>query len=167
MTTIEIDEVETPIGTMELGVHDGALVLLRVEEQWGSGEHALARRFPDADVVSRRDPAGMTTAMQRYFDGDIHAIDDLAVDARGSAFQEAVWKAVRDVPGGESATYGEIARWIGNPAAVRAVGTAVGANPVGIVIPCHRILPASGGVGKYGGGEHRKAWLLAHEGVEV
>lgn len=162
MTTIEIGRFETPVGTLEVGVHDGALVALRFADGRGSGEELLAR-YPDAEIVREDDPGEVITVLRRYFAGDVSAIDDLAVDMTGTPFQEAVWKALRTVPAGETVTYGEIARRIGAPRAVRAVGTATGRNPVGIVVPCHRIVPSGGGIGNYGGGVDRKAWLLDHE----
>lgn len=167
MATIEIDVLDTPLGHLELAVHDGALVTVKFDDRWGSGVDQLSRHHGDVPITPAEDPAGMTSALRRYFEGDVNAIDGLSVDVRGTPFQEAVWKALLEVPAGKTATYGEIARVIGSPRAVRAVGTAVGSNPVGIVVPCHRVLPASGGVGNYGGGVDRKAWLLAHEGVEV
>jgi AraC family transcriptional regulator of adaptative response/methylated-DNA-[protein]-cysteine methyltransferase len=87
----------------------------------------------------------------------------LPLDIRGTAFQRRVWEELMRIPLGETRTYGEVAEAIGSPRAVRAVGTACGANPVAIVVPCHRVLPASGGVGNYGGGPHRKRHLLKAE----
>ena len=178
MTNVEIGRLDTPLGTLEVAAHEGALVSLKFDERWPGpsgpaakppragnrgGEDALARRFADANVVVADDPGGAVSALGAYFAGDIRAIDDLPVDVVGTPFQESVWKALRNVPAGETATYGEIARRIGAPRAVRAVGTSVGRNPVGIVIPCHRIVPSSGGIGNYGGGVDRKAWFLDHE----
>ncbi|MBI2170132.1 MAG: methylated-DNA--[protein]-cysteine S-methyltransferase [Actinobacteria bacterium] len=161
--TILISQLDSPIGTIEIAVRDGALVVLKATDRWGTGEDHLARRYPDAELEPHPDPAGMVSALARYFGGDVRVIDDLPVEAIGTPFQEAVWKALRTVPAGETATYGEIARQIGAPRAVRAVGSANGANPVGVVVPCHRIVPASGGIGNYGGGVDRKQWLLEHE----
>lgn len=83
----------------------------------------------------------------------------------GSAFQQRVWRYLLRLDPGQCLTYGEVARHIGQPGAARAVGSAVGANPVPVLVPCHRVLPASGGTGHYGGGERRKRWLLSGEGV--
>jgi AraC family transcriptional regulator of adaptative response/methylated-DNA-[protein]-cysteine methyltransferase len=92
---------------------------------------------------------------------------DIALDITGTAFQRRVWEALRHIPYGEVRTYGEIAEIIGSPNAVRAVGTACGSNPVAIVVPCHRVVPKSGGVGNYGFGPERKRVLLAREGARV
>lgn len=103
--------------------------------------------------------------LQRYFDGDGQAFR-LPLDlGAGTAFQQAVWRELLTIPGGKTTTYGELARRIGRPQAVRAVGTAVGANPLSIIVPCHRVLGADGSLTGYAGGLARKAELLALEGV--
>ena len=101
--------------------------------------------------------------LQAYFAGDIAAIDSLPVALGGTDFQRQVWSALREIPAGQTLSYGELARRIGRPKAVRAVGLANGANPVGVVVPCHRVVGSNGSLTGYGGGLHRKAWLLAHE----
>lgn len=111
----------------------------------------------------RADPHGLTTAIAAYFSGDLHAIDEISVATAGTAFQRTVWRALRDIPCGTTISYGELARRIGKPDAVRAVGTANGANPIGVVVPCHRVIGANGTLTGYGGGLHRKRWLLDHE----
>src|SRR6185437_637184 len=90
-------------------------------------------------------------------------IDAILTATAGTAFQREVWRALRDIPAGQTISYGELARRIGRPAAVRAVGLANGANPIGVVVPCHRVIGANGSLTGYGGGLHRKEWLLAHE----
>lgn len=102
-------------------------------------------------------------ALAAYFDGDLLAIDSLPVDTGGTAFQRSVWRALRDIPAGQTVSYGELARRLGKPAAVRAVGLANGANPIGVVVPCHRVIGADGSLTGYGGGLERKRWLLNHE----
>jgi len=91
------------------------------------------------------------------------SIDHLRVATVGTPFQQRVWAALRTIPCGETMSYGDLARRIGQPSAVRAVGLANGANPIPIVVPCHRVIGASGQLVGYGGGLHRKQWLLAHE----
>ncbi|MEP9401714.1 methylated-DNA--[protein]-cysteine S-methyltransferase [Sphingomonas sp. VNH70] len=110
----------------------------------------------------RSDAARAVTA---YFAGDLSAIDGIATATGGTAFQRAVWAALREVRCGRTVSYGELAVAIGRPSAVRAVGLANGANPVAIVVPCHRIIGRSGALTGYAGGVARKRWLLAHEGV--
>jgi methylated-DNA-[protein]-cysteine S-methyltransferase len=90
----------------------------------------------------------------------------IAVDTGGTAFQQRVWKELRKIPAGRTVSYGCIAAAIGAPSAVRAVGAANGANPVGIVLPCHRVVGSNGQLTGYGGGLERKRWLLAHESAQ-
>ena len=103
------------------------------------------------------------SAIAAYFEGDLHAIDFLPVDTGGTAFQRSVWRALRGIPAGQTISYGELARRLEKPAAVRAVGLANGANPIGVVVPCHRVIGTDGSLTGYGGGLERKRWLLEHE----
>ena len=114
-------------------------------------------------IASARDPFSLTTRLADYFDGDIHAIDALPTATAGTAFQRDVWAALRAIPSGQTISYGQLAQRIGRPRAVRAVGLANGSNPVGVVVPCHRVIGANGTLTGYGGGLHRKQWLLEHE----
>ena len=90
---------------------------------------------------------------------------DLVLAARGSAFQHLVWQALRQIPHGQTESYGELAARIGQPGAARAVGLANHQNPIGIVVPCHRVIGADGSLTGFAGGLHRKQWLLGHEGA--
>ena len=110
-----------------------------------------------------RNPSGLTTAIDRYFGGELTAIDALPVALRGTPFQTTVWTALRGIPVGSTLSYSALARRIGRPAAVRAVGLANGANPIAVVVPCHRVVGANGSLVGYGGGMARKRWLLDHE----
>lgn len=110
-----------------------------------------------------RNPHGLSEAIARYFAGDLGVIDRLPVQTGGTAFQQEVWHALREIPCGTTTSYGELAKRIGRPAAVRAVGLANGANPVAVVVPCHRVIGANGSLTGYGGGIERKRWLLDHE----
>src|SRR5262245_50328117 len=110
-------------------------------------------------------PTEVATRLASYFDGELRALDDAEVACGGSPFQKDVWKALRKIPAGTTLSYGELAKAIGRPAAVRAVGAANGANPIAIIVPCHRVIGANGTLTGYGGGIDRKRWLLAHEGA--
>jgi O-6-methylguanine DNA methyltransferase len=101
--------------------------------------------------------------LAEYFIG-APAADDLPLDMRGAPFELRVWAALRTIPKGETTTYGEIARRVESPGASRAVGMANGANPIALIVPCHRVIGSNGTLTGYGGGLDRKAWLLAHEG---
>ena len=127
--------------------------------------HLLARHYgKDAfSLTPSPHSFGPALAITAYFDGDLHAIDSLPTATEGTAFQHRVWRALREIPTGRTVSYGDLAKRIGHPAAVRAVGLANGANPIGIVVPCHRVIGADGSLTGYGGGVERKRWLLNHE----
>jgi methylated-DNA-[protein]-cysteine S-methyltransferase len=108
-------------------------------------------------------PDAIKRLLEAYFEGALDAIDTIPVATGGTPFQQQVWKALRSVPAGRTATYGHLAAIIGREGASRAVGAANGANPISIVVPCHRVVGASGALTGYGGGLENKRWLLAHE----
>jgi methylated-DNA-[protein]-cysteine S-methyltransferase len=101
--------------------------------------------------------------MKRYFAGDLAAIDELPVRTAGTPFQRDVWRALRAIPHGTTVSYAKLAEQVGRPNAVRAVGLANGSNPIGVVVPCHRVVGSNGSLTGYGGGIERKRWLLQHE----
>ena len=104
--------------------------------------------------------------LQAYFAGNLQQFS-LPLAAGGTAFQQQVWQALTTVPYGKTASYGDIAKAINNPKGVRAVGLANGKNPIGIIVPCHRVIGANGTLTGYAGGVDKKAWLLVHEGVSL
>jgi methylated-DNA-[protein]-cysteine S-methyltransferase len=106
------------------------------------------------------------TQLQAYFKRQLQRFD-LPLDPQGTPFQQAVWRQLLAIPYGQTTTYGAIARELGQPAAMRAVGAANGANPIPIIIPCHRVIGSDGTLVGYGGGLPAKEWLLALEGVRV
>lgn len=161
-----VDRMETPIGEL-LVAADGSGRLRAVE--WADQEHrfrrALRLHYGERGFAAEpaTDPAGLCTALRAYFTGRLDAVDGLPVATGGTAFQLAVWRALREIPCGGTITYRVLAGRIGRPAAVRAAGYANGANPVSIVVPCHRVVGSDGSLTGYGGGVGRKRWLLAHE----
>lgn len=161
-----LERVPTPLGQMLL-VTDEQQRLRAID--WHDHEdrmHLLMRRQYKDKTVSLQETASRSPArraMQDYFDGDIAAIDTLAVAMGGTDFQRQVWSALRSIPAGQPLSYRDLAERIGRPTAVRAVGLANGANPIGIVVPCHRVIGSNASLTGYGGGLHRKQWLLAHE----
>jgi methylated-DNA-[protein]-cysteine S-methyltransferase len=160
------DQLETPVGRLGIVAdEDGRLRAVG----WTDGHVRMQRQLrtyagePTSAPVPASNPGGLTAALRAYFDGDSTAIDGLPVALAGTEFQRTVWRALREIPFGETCSYGELARRIGRPSAVRAVGLANGSNPVAIVVPCHRVIGADGSLTGYGGGMERKRWLLAHE----
>jgi methylated-DNA-[protein]-cysteine S-methyltransferase len=155
-----LDHIDTPIGTLALVADDtGRLHALGFTE----GHARMERQLRDPALGRASDPGGLSTALRAYFAGELEALDDLPIAPKGTEFQLSVWRALREIPCGETRSYREIAHRIGNPAAVRAVGLANGKNPIGVVVPCHRVIGSTGKLVGYGGGLERKRWLLAHE----
>jgi len=163
-----IDTLDTPTGELAIVADpQGNLRALDWTDHDDSMRRSLRLHYGANGFALEpaRDPSGLTRALRAYFAGDLSAIDRLPVQTGGTLFQRTVWRALRDIPCGTTVSYGELARRIGRAQAVRAVGLANGANPVGIVVPCHRVIGADGTLTGYGGGIERKRWLLAHEGA--
>jgi methylated-DNA-[protein]-cysteine S-methyltransferase len=152
--------VNSPVGPLTLVASDGALVGLYMDEQ----RHRPApATFGEPDAGQDDELfADAASQLDEYFDGERTAFDlRLALD--GTTFQRRVWAALQDIPYGQTISYGQLADQIGQPSASRAVGLANGKNPVGIIVPCHRVVGADGSLTGYGGGIERKHYLLAHE----
>lgn len=157
--TIRWVRADTSLGPLLIAATLRGLCRVSFEED----EAALAGRFPRA-TIERGDDRLAALAAAVVASVESPARDaELPLDLRGTAFQEAVWAALRSIPAGETRTYAELAALVGSPRATRAVGSACGANPVAVVVPCHRVTPASGGIGNYAYGASRKATLLARE----
>lgn len=118
--------------------HDTALVAVDFGEPEGRLWQFVRARFGSVELVAASDPLGAISAMQAYLAGDLEALDRLPVDGGGTLFQRDVWAALREIPAGTTWSYKKLAEHVGRPAAVRAVGLANGANPLAIVVPCHR-----------------------------
>jgi len=143
----------SPVGTLTIEVDDGGLRAI----------HFGAKGSPRPPVSAAEDRHLDATraALKAYFAGRAPALPVL--DLRGSEFQLAVWRALLEIPWGETQSYGEVAARIGRPGSARAVGGANHENPIAILVPCHRVVAAGGGLGGYSGGFEKKRWLLAHE----
>jgi AraC family transcriptional regulator of adaptative response/methylated-DNA-[protein]-cysteine methyltransferase len=124
----------------------------------------LVRHYGSVTLVEGAAPPAIIAALDRYFAGDLAALDAIPIATGGTEFQRTVWAALRRIPAGKTSGYGALAASIGKPGAARAVGLANGLNPIGIVVPCHRVIGASGALTGYAGGIERKKWLLEHEG---
>jgi methylated-DNA-[protein]-cysteine S-methyltransferase len=148
--------MDSPIGELALTAADGLLTGVHMPNQ---------RHAPTLPLDYERDDAGLVDVvaqLEAYFAGTLTDFD-LPLAMRGTDFQHRVWAALCEIPYGETISYGELARWVGNPKASRAVGLANGRNPVAIIVPCHRVIGADGSLTGYGGGLDRKVWLLEHE----
>ena len=160
---ISIKRISSPVGELILGVGEGGCRLIEFADR-SDARRSLAGlpynlRVSDADhALFRR----VESELAAFFAGANSGPGAPAIplDLRGTSFQVAVWKALLDIPRGETRTYAEIAGAVGKPAAVRAVGSAIGRNPVSLLVPCHRVVRTGGGLGGYGGGLWRKQYLL-------
>lgn len=161
-----IDRLKTPIGEMLIVADCNGN--LRATD-WTDHEARMRQllRLQYGENAFRLEPTcnlrGLTDAMNRYFAGELDVIDSLPVETGGTPFQREVWRELRQIPCGRTLSYAQLAQRIGRPRAVRGVGHANGANPVCIVVPCHRVIGSDGSLSGYGGGIERKRWLLEHE----
>jgi methylated-DNA-[protein]-cysteine S-methyltransferase len=162
--TVAYATLETPIGLLQFfGGEAGLLTVTLPNEGPPAAEARLRHLLGEVEIVENRAALAPALAQfEAYFRGELRAFD-LPLDPRGTPFQRQVWAAVARIPYGETRAYGEIAAAIDKPAAVRAVGLANGANPLPIVIPCHRVIGSNGSLTGYGGGLEAKRRLLALE----
>lgn len=161
--TLHASTLNTPVGPFTAVVDDAVLVAAGFD--------------PDADALHRRldprrralplhrcgDLGSISDALDRYFAGEVGALDEIAVDQPGGGFRTAAWKAMRAVPAGETISYAELALRAGSPGAGQAAGSACSQNRIALIVPCHRIVTTGGGLGGYYFGLDTKRWLLAHE----
>lgn len=158
--TIHWSVVETSLGAMLIAATDKGVCCL----SFGEGEAELRDRFPKAELA--KGGTDFEALLGQVVDAvETPGRDSLAIplDVKGTAFQQRVWQALRDIPPGETRSYGELAAALGNPNASRAVGGANGANNIAVLIPCHRVVQADGSLGGYAYGPEIKAELLKRE----
>jgi len=164
----------TPLGEMLALSSDEGLCALefttvkgraRGQERLSRLNARLGRWFPPHQIVERETPVIATTRrwLEDYFAGTAADIAGMPLDMRGAPFEQRVWIALQAIPPGETTSYGAIAQALASPGASRAVGAANGANPIAIIVPCHRVIGSSGSLTGYGGGLDRKTWLIDHE----
>lgn len=164
---LRLDRLPSPIGEILLVTDEaGAVRALDFHDYVPRMTRLLRLRYRDRPLDNGQAPPGVRQALAAYFDGSLEALNAIPWATGGTAFQNQVWSALMDIPAGSTSTYAALAARIGRPAAVRAVGAANGANPIAILVPCHRLVGANGSLTGYGGGLERKAWLLAHEGAK-
>lgn len=160
------ERIATPLGTLTL--------LLDAQDRvraldWDDYEERLQRLLrlhygaAGVSIEPRSVASEANRQVQAYFAGEMAALQGIAVETGGTAFQRQVWQALRTIAPGDTVSYGHLAQRIGRPNAVRAVGLANGANPIGIIVPCHRVIGANAALTGYAAGIERKQWLLAHE----
>src|SRR5262252_8347163 len=166
------DRLESTLGTLLL-IHDreGHVRALKFQGFESRMRRLLRLHYGaegnDFAIEDRAASAPIRRAISDYFLGDLCAINSIPVTTGGTSFQREVWAALRMIPAGTTLSYGALARQLGRPKSVRAVGLANAANPVAIVVPCHRVIGSDGSLTGYGGGISRIRWLLVHEGVAL
>jgi methylated-DNA-[protein]-cysteine S-methyltransferase len=166
--TLMLDRVVTPVGEVLLVTDgEGAVRALDFADYEARMLRLLGRHSPGFALVEGRTAELVRRAVEAYFSGEVRALDGVVVKTGGTAFQKAVWAALRAIPAGETRSYGQLAAAIGSPKAIRAAGLANGQNPVAVIVPCHRVIGANGTLTGYAGGLERKRWLLRHEGAAV
>jgi methylated-DNA-[protein]-cysteine S-methyltransferase len=164
-----LERIDTPIGAaLVVTDESGRLRALDWHDCEPRMRRLLGRHYgPAVTLRERTSRSGAALALAEYFAGHLDALGTVPVETAGTPFQRDVWSALRRIPAGSTLSYGALASRIGRPAAVRAVGLANGANPIGIVVPCHRVVGGNGALTGYAGGIERKQWLLAHEAAHA
>jgi methylated-DNA-[protein]-cysteine S-methyltransferase len=163
------DDLATPVGQLYVVTDpDGVVRALDWRDYEARMLKLLGHHYRAGFTLQNgKAPAHVRRALEMYFEGELGALDALPVATSGSAFQREVWSALRRIPVGSTWSYSQLAEHISKPRAVRAVGLANGANPISVIVPCHRVIGASGSLTGYAGGIERKRWLLEHEGVQL
>lgn len=161
---LTLDRLPSPIGEILLVTDEaGDVRALDFHDYAPRMRRLLSLHYGDMALEDGAAPAAVRSALVHYFDGQLDALSAITWATGGTAFQRTVWTALMDVPAGTTRTYSALAARIGKPAAMRAVGAANGANPIAILVPCHRLVGANGALTGYAGGLERKRWLLGHE----
>jgi methylated-DNA-[protein]-cysteine S-methyltransferase len=159
-----LERLNSPISSLLLVTDDaGALRSLEFADHEPRMHRLLRLQYGGYTLTESAAPASITQALDAYFDGNMDSLADIPVATGGTPFQREVWKALRAIPPGTTINYGQLAARLGRPGASRAVGAANGANPVAIVVPCHRVIGANGTLTGYASGLPHKQWLLDHE----
>ncbi len=168
-TLLKTSQINTPLGPMLAVSDEEALLLLEFTDRRNLEKKLEKLRIKTKSSITSGSTAPLISIereLQDYFNGDLKQFET-PLRLIGSSFQKEVWKILEEIPYGETRSYGEQALSIGNKGAARAVANANAANPIAIVIPCHRIIQSNGKLGGYAGGVHRKQWLIKHETLEA
>ncbi len=163
---IFVSGLASPLGDMLLVTDSRQIVrALDFADHRTRLQRGLREHYGGVELVEVPAPAEIAQAIARYFSGELGALDTLATEAAGSELQRRVWAALRHIPAGTTTTYGKLAKELGfdDPRAAIDIGAANGANPIAIIVPCHRVIASNGDLKGYAWGLHRKRWLLEHE----
>ena len=163
MRTLYIDHIESELGEIVVVVDGNQLCAVDFSEYRQRLNLSLQNRYDTCVCEPKVNPAGVCDRIHAYLSGKLDSITDIPVAEIGTPFQQRVWSQLRQIPAGETFTYGQLASQIGQPKASRAVGRANASNPIMIVVPCHRVVGTQNHLTGYAGGLERKRWLLEHE----
>jgi methylated-DNA-[protein]-cysteine S-methyltransferase len=161
-----VSDLESPLGTMLLATDEQRRVrALEFAERRSRLRRNLREQYGESQLIEGPAPTAVANALQRYFAGALEALDSIEVATAGTELQERAWAALRRIPAGQTTTYGELGKSVGinDWRAAVDTGAAVGANPIAVIVPCHRVLGVNGDLKGYAWGLHRKRWLLEHE----
>lgn len=163
---MSLSELDTPLGTMLLVTDERERVrALHFGNRMERLHRSLREHYGACELTDGSAPVAVADAVGRYFDGDVQALDSISVAIAGTDLQRDVWAALRRIRTGQTTTYGALGRSLGffDPRAAIDVGAAIGANPIAVIVPCHRVVASNGDLKGYAWGLHRKRWLLEHE----
>ncbi len=167
MKELLLDTLDSPIGTVLIVADGERLCALDFGDCEERMMMLLKRHYGSVQFVQSADPMGFSSRVRAYFAGDLQSLDGIPVSTGGTDFQQQVWTALRTIRPGTTSTYKDLAIKLGKPTAYRAVGATNALNPVGIVLPCHRVIGSDASLTGYAGGLARKEWLLQHENASV
>jgi methylated-DNA-[protein]-cysteine S-methyltransferase len=165
---MSLSELDSPLGAMLLVTDERERVrALDFGERMGRLRRGLREHYGTYELTNAPAPVAVADALRRYFGGDVQVLDNINVATAGTDLQRDVWAALRRIPAGQTTTYGALGRSLGfsDPRAAIDVGAAIGANPIAVIVPCHRVVAGDGDLKGYAWGLHRKRWLLEHEGA--
>jgi methylated-DNA-[protein]-cysteine S-methyltransferase len=163
---IFVSALASPLGDMLLVTESQQTVrALDFADHQARLKRGLREHYGSVEAAEAPAPAGIADAIDRYFAGELTALDAVQTETAGSELQRRVWAALRRLPAGTTTSYGKLARELGfdDPRAAIDIGAAIGANPIAIIVPCHRVIASNGDLKGYAWGLHRKRWLLEHE----
>lgn len=163
MKELQFDTLDSPIGAILIAVDADCLCALDFADCEQRMMMLLQRRYGPVQFTQTTNPLGIADRVQAYFAGDYHSLDPIPVSTGGTPFQQEVWQALRTIRPGTTMSYGNLAAKLARPKAYRAVGATNALNPIGIIIPCHRVIGSDTSLTGYAGGIERKHWLLRHE----
>jgi len=164
---MQLDRIplKTPVGELVALWADTGLIALSWPHRLNHVQRHLRRHLGSYTERPGHEQPILAEALRRYFSGDLDALLTLPIDPPGTDFQQEAWSALQVIPAGQTWSYAQQAKHIGQPTATRAIAQANGANPIPLVVPCHRVVAADGGLGGFSSGLQHKRWLLAHEGA--